>query len=149
MLYTENVALRDCSKFLQIGSHFMKLPYHNHITQVHPDAMLTVKDCIERVFFLYIGKINLDNIKSCETSIGMFFYTSSNCTGCKCRKGKAVAETMKAHGHPIVLSSDELKLADTRSKSIVVPNNDFVPGSRFHRTTAYSLFVILYFYICM
>lgn len=111
---------------------FMKLPNHNYLTQVHPDAMHTVKDCIERVFFLLTGKVNLDDIKSCETSMGTF-YINSYCAGHKRRRGKSLAATARAH--PYVLTSDELKLADIRSRSIVMPNNDFTPGLIFLRTS--------------
>lgn len=114
---------------------FMKLPYHNYLTQVHLDAMHTVKDCIECILFLLTGKANLENIKSCETSMGRF-YISSNCTGRKCRRGKVVTGTVRAHSY--VVSSDELKIADIRSKSIVMPNNDFTPGNIFHRTNTWK-----------
>ena len=34
----------------------MRLPYHNRIEQTMPDAMHTVKDCVEKVFYLITGK---------------------------------------------------------------------------------------------
>lgn len=45
--------------------------------------MHTVKDCIENIYFLLIGKVNLDTIKSSETSMGRFYNTTR-----KCRRGK-------------------------------------------------------------
>jgi len=36
---------------------FMKLNGHSRTEQVFPDAMHTVKDCVERVFLLLIGKL--------------------------------------------------------------------------------------------
>ena len=35
---------------------FMRLPHHNRIEQTVPDAMHTVKDCVEKVFHLITGK---------------------------------------------------------------------------------------------
>lgn len=37
--------------------------------------------------------------------------------------------------HPYVLSPDELKLADARSKTIIMTSADFNPGEIFFRTT--------------
>ena len=34
----------------------MRLPYHNRVKQTVPDAMHTVKDCIEKLVYLLIGK---------------------------------------------------------------------------------------------
>lgn len=109
---------------------FMKLPNHNYITQVYPDAMHTVKDCIENIYFLLIGKVNLDNIKSSETSMGRFYNTTR-----KRRRGKSATDHDNMRTHPYVLSSEEIKIADMRSKAIIMPNKDFNPGSIFIRST--------------
>ena len=38
------------------GSYaLMRLPYHNRVDQTVPDAMHTVKDCIEKLLYLIIG----------------------------------------------------------------------------------------------
>ena len=50
----------------------MNLPSHNRLMQYFPDAMHTVKDAIERVFFLLIGKTNLDKILASEIAYGRF-----------------------------------------------------------------------------
>ena len=44
----------------------MKFTNHNRLLQTFPDAMHTVKDCIERIFFLLIGKANLQKIEQAE-----------------------------------------------------------------------------------
>jgi len=103
---------------------FTKLPHH--LTQVYPDAMHTVKDCIECIFLL-IGKSNLDAIKNCEISFCRFYVNTTT------RKTKRMQEDIRKH--PYVLTSDELELADKRSKSIVMPDHDFKPNSIFYRTT--------------
>ena len=46
----------------------MKLPSHNRLVQCFPDAIHTVKDAIERVFFLLIGKTNLDKVLASEVA---------------------------------------------------------------------------------
>lgn len=123
---TAAMAISKATGFKQSHS-FMKLPNHNYLTQTYPDAMHTVKDCIERIFFLLIGKVNLDSIKNCETSLGRFYLNYSN------RKRKRQQGSLRPH--PYVLSSDEIKLADKRSKAIIMPNRDFKPGTIFFRTT--------------
>ena len=38
------------------GSYaLMKLPYHDRVNQMVPDAMHTVKDCVEKIFYLISG----------------------------------------------------------------------------------------------
>ena len=52
------------------NSYFlMKLPNHNRVLQTFPDAMHTVKDSIERVFFLLVGKSKLDKIATLEKKL--------------------------------------------------------------------------------
>ena len=34
----------------------MKLPHHDRVSQTVPDAMHTVKDCIEKIVYLITGK---------------------------------------------------------------------------------------------
>lgn len=109
---------------------FMKLPNHNYFNQVYPDAMHTVKDCIEHIYFLLMGKVNLDTLKSSETSMGRFYSTTRK----RRRSGKPNNDNNRAH--PYVLSSEEIKIADMRSKTIIMPNKDFTPGSIFIRSTS-------------
>ena len=92
--------------------------------------MHTVKDCIERIFFLLIGKVNLDKIAKCEKTFHRFNFKDCN------RKRKRGKETCSDRDeHPYILSPSELKLADSRSKSILMTSSDFFPGSVFFRTT--------------
>ena len=65
----------------------MKLPCHNRTLQCFLDAMHTVKDCIERIFFLLIGKVNLDKISKCEATLHRFGFEDSS------RKRKRGKET--------------------------------------------------------
>ena len=109
----------------------MKLPNHNRLVQAFPDAMHTVKNCIERVFFILIGKTSLNKILAAELASGRFGFSVP------CRKRKlGEAASVPRVSHPYVLSSDELKIADPRSKAIVMTTKDFNPGTIFFRTTS-------------
>ena len=56
----------------------MRLPNHNRQLQTSPDAMHTVKDVVERVFSLLIGKANLDKIFASEVAMGRFNLDKEN-----------------------------------------------------------------------
>ena len=43
----------------------MRLPYHNRVEQTTPDAMHTVKDCIEKLLYLLIGKYYIYDVYNC------------------------------------------------------------------------------------
>ena len=102
----------------------MKLPNHNCVLQTFPDAMHTVKDSIERVFFLLIGKCKLDKIAVLEKKLNRFGFDEQ--TRKRKRGGQATAVKVQ---HPYVLSPDD------RSKAIIMTSTDFNPGQIFFRTT--------------
>ena len=108
----------------------MKLPSHNRLVQCFPDAMHTVKDAIERVFFLLIGKTNLDKVLASEVAYGRF---GLKLPSRKRKRGGGLSDTKI--DQPYVLSSNERRLADERSKMIIMTSKDFDPGSIFFRTT--------------
>ena len=109
----------------------MKLPNHNRVLQTFPDAMHTIKDSIECVFFLLIGKSKLDKIVVLEKKLKRFGF------GEQTRKRKRGVHSAAVQvQHPYVLTRDELKLADARSKMIIMTNTDFSPGDIFCRTTS-------------
>lgn len=110
---------------------FMKLPNHNRLLQTFPDAMHTVKDSIERIFFLLIGKAKLDKIRQAEIVNGRFGFEVSS----RKRKRGSRGKNCKVQ-HPYVLSKEELVVADSRSKTITATNSDFHPESVFFRTTS-------------
>ena len=103
----------------------MMLPNHSKTTQVFPDVMHTVKDCIEKVFLSITGKTNLEPIIKCKTSMGRFSLS---------HKRKHTSTSKKAVELPYVLNAEKIKLADKRSKSIIMSNSDFNPGCTFYRT---------------
>ena len=104
-------------------------PSHNRLTQCFPDAMHTVKDAIERVFFLLFRKTNLDKILASEIAYGRFGLKLPS------RKRKRGESSNTKIDQPYVLSSIERRLADERSKMIITTSKDFDPGSVFFRTT--------------
>lgn len=107
----------------------MKLPSHNRLFQTFPDAMHTVKDCIERIFFLLISKAKLHKIELAEIANGRFGFDVSS------RKRKRGGKKCEVQ-HPYVLTKEELKLADLRSRAITSTSSDFHPGSVFFRSTS-------------
>ena len=106
---------------------FMMLPNHNRIKQVFPDTMHTLKDCIEKIFFLLIGKVNLKQIIDSEASLGRF--------GLNIKRKRTLTDHKAVH-LPYILSSEEIKLAERRAKEIVLPNSDFEPGTIFNTTSS-------------
>ena len=103
---------------------FMRLPNHDFI-QACPDAMHTVKNCIERIFFLHIGKAKMDKVLLSESALGSFNLKVPS------RKRKQGEKTPKTKiEHQYVLSSSELTHADARSK-ITMTSNDFMPANFF------------------
>ena len=62
----------------------MKLPSHNRITQSIPDAMHTVKDVVERVFHLIIGKEDSRKVNAVEEEVGRCNFTEVH-VACTCR----------------------------------------------------------------
>ena len=79
--------------------------------QAFPDAMHTIKDSIERVFFILVGKTNLDKILAAELVSGRFGFSVPSR---KRKRGEATS--IPKVNHPYVLSADELKVADARSR---------------------------------
>ena len=51
------------------------------------------------------------------------------------RKRKRKHNSCTQKTYPYVLSAEEMKLADERSKAIVLPNSDFNPGVLFSKHT--------------
>ena len=64
MYYRQMAAAVAKSTGCKNSYSLMKLSNHNRVFQTFPDAMHTVKDSIERVFFLLIGKSKLE--KNCS-----------------------------------------------------------------------------------
>ena len=108
----------------------MKLPNHNCVLQTFPDTMHTVKDSIERAFFLLIGNSKLDKIAALEKNLKRFGFNEQTWK----RKRGSQTTAIKVQ-HPYVLSLDKLKLADARSKTIIMTSADFNPGEIFFSVT--------------
>lgn len=65
MLYTNRAQADLIAKHTGCKGTYslMKLPYHDRIEQTMPDAMHTVKDCVEKIFYLITGNYKLNNCK--------------------------------------------------------------------------------------
>lgn len=105
----------------------MKLSNHDPITQAIPDAMHTVKDVIVNLFDLIIGRDDTIKCRECELKHGKRFGITSAKVKHKINRNEP--------GVPYSLSSDDIKLGDSRAESIITPLHvGYVPGRFFTKT---------------
>ena len=50
----------------------MKLPFHNRLTQCYPDGMHTIKDVVEHIYNLIIGREDSHKVRSSEIAANRF-----------------------------------------------------------------------------
>lgn len=91
--------------------------------------MHTVKDAIEHIFNLMIGKEDSDKVRTTEIDLGRFGLSVNNSRK-RSRSGRRCRET----GAPSRLTTDEISNANTRISCISIPSHDFTPGPIFSRT---------------
>ena len=104
----------------------MKLPSHNPVRQTTPDSMHTIKDAIEHIFKLIIGKEDSVKVRKAEIQLGRFGITSPVI------KKKNGSKDSDDCGVPFRLSDQEIKIADERALSILIPRHiDYLPGAIF------------------
>ncbi len=110
------------------GSYsLMKLPHHNRMQQCVPDAMHTVKDVIERLFHLIIGKNSSSKVQQAEKNAKRVHLV--------CEDDPSVASQKSRKKIPCYqLSPDDIKIANTRINSVILPLQDFTPSNTFSRT---------------
>ena len=101
------------------GIHpLLRLPHIDPIEQIDPDAMHTIKDVVERMFALIIGKDTSETkekITNAEEAFGRTF-----CTGLGKRKqGSSAAKSSMLYQ----LTSESKKIADQRCEAIIVPSH--------------------------
>lgn len=90
----------------------MKLPHHNPLMQVMPDAMHTVKDVVENLFGLIVGKRDSEKVREAERKLGRLPLSSGTL--------------------PYRLTKKQLELTDTRIRCLRVPIHiDFWPKPMF------------------
>ena len=95
-----------------------------------PDSMHTVKDAVEHIFKLIIGKEDSVKVRKAEIELGRFGITSPVI---KKKKGSKGSDD---RGVPFRLSDQEIKIADERALSILVPRHiDYLPGAIFSAST--------------
>lgn len=103
----------------------MKLPNHDHVEQTVSDAMHTIKDVVEKLFNVVTGRGRADTskVKGAEAALGRF------------GMGSADQSISKLSGAPFQLSRDQMKEAELRTQSILVPVYlDFKPAQLFPKS---------------
>lgn len=97
----------------------MRLPHHDSVNQTVPDAMHTVKDVLERLFGLLVGRHNTEKVRKAEIQLGRLDLPLQDPLTRKKTKTSTV---------PYCLSKQQLQLADDRLRCISVPTHvDFHP----------------------
>lgn len=111
----------------------MKMPHHDRTMQAFPDAMHTVKDAVEHIFNLIIGKEDSAKVRKMEMELGRFDLQVEESGSTQGRKGQSVSKAAHASA-PFRLTEKEIKLANSRIRSVSLPSPDFTPQSIFTRT---------------
>ena len=109
----------------------MRLPTHDTVAKTVPDAMHTVKDSIEHIFYLIIGKEYSENVRLAEKELKR---------GLECSTPARLGKRKRCTGNVLYcLTSEQLKCADKRAQSIITPSHvDFTPRSVFTRPSGFK-----------
>ncbi len=108
----------------------MKLPNHDYIQQTTPDAMHTIKDVVEHILKLLVGKKNSTKMITTEIQLSRFGLepVAESTSSRKRKRGGSKS--------PFQLSDAEKKLADERACSILAPSHtDYIPGVFFSKSS--------------
>lgn len=101
------------------GSYVLiKLPHHNRLTQVYPDAMHMVKDVAEHVFNILTGKEDSSQVRKADIELTRFSIQQST---------PHITKNTTLPPAPFRLSSEDLKCANSRVCSVFLPSPDFTP----------------------
>lgn len=107
----------------------MKLPHHDPIAQIAPDAMHTVKDVIVNIFDIITGRDDTVNCRTCEFNLGERFGITQEILKKKIQR--------KNPNVPYSLSSADVIVADRRATSVISPAHiGFVPGPFFSKCSS-------------
>ena len=121
----------------------MKLPDHDRVLQSVPDSMHTIKDAVEHVIYLIIGKEDSTKVRKAENVLGrMSIDTLEEPVSIK-RKTSGVAskgqkkkqEESQVSAAPFRLTAQEMRIADERVSSVIFPSHDFTPTAVFSKPT--------------
>ena len=105
----------------------MKLPYHNRVTQVFPDAMHTIKDAIVHVFNIMMGKEDSAKVRKAEGQLRFGIPPMEETEGEAKGTKRQQKPSKRLPAAPFRLSDDETKIANDRATSVIVPSHDFSP----------------------
>ena len=102
------------------------MPFHDRVSQTVPDAMHTIKVVVAHVIN---GREDSVSSRKAEIAIGCFEIDESPVK----RPRKNVRTQQKIPCYRI--SSEEVKIANKRAMSVVMPSADFTPGVIFSKTS--------------
>ncbi|XP_062612111.1 uncharacterized protein LOC134273911 [Saccostrea cucullata] len=121
----------------------LRLPYHNRMQQMQPDAMHTLADFIGHLLDALTGKHSTTKVQKCEQSFGRFndvwnsFPDSAviqDPRPTKKRKTTKDTSTEIPHSVPWSLSKEQIKEADRRASEICYTDvQDITPGPHFSK----------------
>ena len=109
----------------------MKRPFHDRVSQTAPDSMHTIKDVIENIFMLLIGKKDSVKVRKAEISQERFGLVPS-----EEEQGSTSGRRKQSRRLPEAcfrLSSADITIADKRMNEINTPASDFTPRGVFSR----------------
>ena len=122
----------------------MRLPHHDRVMQVYPDAMHTIKDAMVHVFHIMVGKEDSAKVRKAEGQLKRFGISTmeeseegaTGATGAKGTKRKRKRKATKGlPAVPFRLSDDEIKVANSRVTSVILPSHDFSPKDIFSNSS--------------
>ena len=116
------------------GSYaFMRLPHHNRLTQVFPDAMHTIKDAMEHLFNIVVGKEDSAKVRKAEEQLEHFDLSPVQDSTTRRKQSRTASNNLPAA--PFRLSDDDVRIANERICSVVLPSPDFTPKCIFTKSS--------------
>ena len=110
----------------------MRMPFHDRIKQVYPDAMHTVKNVVEHLFLLIIGKEDSAKVRKTEAQLNRFGLKLESSTN-KRKRGEKVSKVGLSYA-PFRMTVEEIATANSRVCLVSHPSLDFTLGPIFTRT---------------
>lgn len=112
----------------------MRFPNHDRLKQAIPDAMHTIKDVVERLVYFLTGKEDSQNVRKAEIEFGRFDLLPQPVPSTASSAANTRKRKKKSHSLPDAcfrLTTTDVKLADSRSSSVILPSADFTPFNVF------------------
>lgn len=114
----------------------MKLPHFDRMTLTCPDVMHTVKDVVQNLLHLIIGMQDSEKVRRAEAALGRLTEPSRPEGATHPFRRQNRKRKHPDVNVPFRISDNEVKLANQRASSIVVPSeSQFVPNDVFTTTS--------------